>query len=46
MLSSLENEGDKSEFAVVETALSGGEKPTLSPLGSFEEQPTYLKDEL
>ena len=45
-LSLLENEEDKSEFTVVETALSGGEKPTLSLLGSFEEQLAYLKDEL
>ena len=45
-LSLLENEEDKSEFTVVETALSGGEKPTLSLLEDFDKQLAYLKAEL
>jgi len=45
-LSLLENEEDKSEFTVVETALKGGEKPIVGFFDNFNDQLDYLKGEL
>ncbi|KAA3637506.1 MAG: ATP-dependent helicase [Bacteroidetes bacterium] len=45
-LSLLEKEKDKSEFTNVETALTGGEKPKVGFFDDFDEQLSYLNEEL